>query len=730
MLRRIRGAPAILTEAALIAVGILIALVEAQRLVDRQRVIVACPVLKAAAGGKGRVAGDRAHQDVLAVERIVIAEELDLLDVAADHVADGKRIRVLIDADIDVALTLRFADIRELQVIGDIELGILTLLEEILVVVALVKDILDAEQAVRKRRVSVISGIVAAAGITHCFDELQDLGIHDGAGVRQTAETEARVVIDGSRVGFFCAVEGRILCVDPVDQIAAGLDVLPVGFSGGVRDIPVNIVEFAGRVVGQLTAADTHQRERDIFRHSSGRVFAAQHIDESGVDREEDDRHPDRLEGVDIFALLALKMSGIRKQEQHKIDGEHSGKHIFLDVPHIFHRHGRHGEQHEREDEGIAEGQPVRHLSAVPEHIDRAAVHADDQRCHHHAEAEFLSQRDAAVHEEQRQAEERQHTAVDLRHTLHIDGVVAVDAELREELKRLELCLEGIIRLCEVEFAELQRVVDRQDHERRQTYDRDGRDDHAEKDLQNLFDIHLHLVRDKEGIEGEVDRREDAEHEADVEVCHTHQRERTDVIELSAVIDKILDAERDQRQENKTVQPHRVDRLDDAVGAHAEHRAEEHGGQRRDVPRLAQIVAEGQRGRAQLREDHNEQRTENHGTRQQNDQKRERAGQIITDDALIAAGEVSGPVVKDTAVSVEGVADRFKVVDILSVQVEAENGIISERIQAEDRVRDIDQYDRQEECREVRPVAGKPSLCTAALCRECARRRCRDTCCR
>ena len=265
---RIAGIPAVFAETHLIAVIILIALVIAHRFGDVQTVIILVPLIEAAACGKGRLTGDRAEQDVLAVERIVIPKGVDTLDILADHVADAQCIRILVNADVEIGLGLRFC-----MLILDLDVccadfGVLALLEDILVFVALVKDILDAEDTVCKRRIAVISREVGAGRITHCLDIGQDLRIHDRAGMRDAAELEACVIVDRSDIGLFGTVEARIGFIQAVYHISAGLDVFAVGFSCGIGNFLVDILEFAASVIHKLDTGDRQQADHNCRRQS------------------------------------------------------------------------------------------------------------------------------------------------------------------------------------------------------------------------------------------------------------------------------------------------------------------------------------------------------------------------------------------------------------------------------------------------------------------------------
>ena len=174
----------------------------------------------------------------------------------------------------------------------------------------------------------------------------------------------------------------------------------------------------------------------------------------------------------------------------------------------IAQSHCGHAQHNEGEDERIAEGQPVRHLSAVPEHIDRTDQHAEEHYDTEECIADLLLRRNTLVEEEQRHTECCHDTAVNLRLTLNIDRAVLVDTgELCNEIQHVELRLEGPVRLCEIEFTECQRIVDRQDHEHCTAHCNGSRERHADDDVDNVLAvllIELDLVRAEEEIEGNV----------------------------------------------------------------------------------------------------------------------------------------------------------------------------------------------------------------------------------
>ena len=491
-------------------------------------------------------------------------------------------------------------------------------------------------------------------------------------------------------------------------------------------------------IEGQLAAHS--RKDADCSRHDLllRSVLLGKHIHKTCINCKENDRQTDRPEDclgglvgipeiveinlallVDehaVMLVIELSRTELDKvghdHQEDEVNAECAEDFLLLEARHIAERHARHRKHDEGEDEGIAEGQPVRHLSAVPHHVDRADHHAEHHHKRHDAVAEALTVRNAAVQEEERQKKRCQHTAVDLRLTEHIHRAVLVDAgKLRNELDRIELRFEGIVRvLGEIKLTERQCIVDRQDHECCKADRSSSRNAHSAACDQQGLCLKLHLLRNEAGVDHEIDRGEDAAHEADIEVCDADICQRNDEVQLSAVIDKILDAERDQRQCDQTVKPHRVDRLDDTVCAHAEHRAENHRGECLHMACLAQEVGHRDGCRAELAEDHNKQGREDPLARQEYDNQSEGAGKIIADDTLIAAGKVPRPVIQNAAVSVEGIADRLKVIHILTVQVEAEHGVISVRRKPEEGIRDIEQDDRNEEGGKIRPVPVKPCL--------------------
>ena len=382
-----------------------------------------------------------------------------------------------------------------------------------------------------------------------------------------------------------------------------------------------------------------------------------------------------------------------------------------LDAVEMLEGDRRHGEQDEGDDEGIAEGEPVRHLTAMPPHIHRLDVHAEEHHAEQEAVAELLADRDLAVEEEDRQEHDREDAAVDLRGALDIDGVVLGDQELCEHGDRLELHGEAVIRVGEVELTELERVVHRQDHPRGEHHGHDRGDAEVDADIDVFLDLAAALLAAEEQVIEEIERGEDADHVADVEVRDEHERDRDDVAELAAVVDQMLHAQRDQRQEHQTVEPHGVYRLDDHVGAHREEHAEHRGLHGGEALGMLEVDAHGHARGADLAEDHDEQARQDHLARQEHHDQREGAGQIIADDAHESAGEVAPPVVEDALVEApEGVAQGFKVVDILRIEVQRQHRMLTEGVEPEDGVGDVHQHHRDEEGDDVVPILGDPLL--------------------
>ena len=705
--------PAGFTESSLFAVCVLIALIQTRvrqthlhHLIGERhsnRRIILVPVIKAAACGEGRVAGNGGKQNILTVERIVVSECIDAENILTDHIADVQRIRIFEHVNDHIRFRLCHCMILIDPFIRRADVGIDALFQHVLVCIALVKDILDAEHAVCKRRIALISGEIRAGRIAHGFNEGQDLCVHDGAGMRDAAQTEARVIVDGTDVGLFCSVKAVVIIGQLGNHVTAALDIFAVGFSGGIADFRMNIFKFTLCIVGQLCADDRQHTDRNRQIQSLGKILLAHQHDEDAVNRQQRDRDPDRLVGIEIHDALHVQiLLLVNEHQKNEHDREAAAEIRFLNAGCIAQRHGSHAQHDEREDEGIAEREPVRHLSAVPDHVDRSCDHADEHEDGQECITDLFVPRNALVQEEQRCAEEREHAAVDLRLAFDVDGVILIDTELRDEFQRRELPLHRPVRLGEIELAECQRIVDRQDHERG-TCDCNGRGQrHAAEHDRNFLAVlrcQKCLVRTEADIEEEIDRGEDAAHKADIEVCDAHHRERNDEIQLSAVIHKVLDAEHDQRQENQTVQPHRVDRLDNAVSTHAEHRAEHEAELRLDMLCFSDIIAECHGCHAQLAEYHDQQGAEQHGARQQNHDQRKGTGQIIADDTLIAAGQIARPVIQNAAVPVKRITDRFKIVDILAVQVKTQHGVLPERIHSEECICNVDQRNRQRKSR-------------------------------
>ena len=527
-------------------------------------------------------------------------------------------------------------------------------------------------------------------------------------------QPERQVIVHRPVVGLVCPVEGFVVVVEPVGDLPAALDVGNIGAALGVCHFLVGGFHGIQGIVSQLAADQQHYEDG---QHLFAVLFL---LDEQqdGVSPKQTHGYPDGALGIQIikFPMLVLLVQHQHQEhEPHKEAAVNGGGLGFLQ---LLERHGSHGEDHEGENEGVPEGQPVGHLSAVPHHIHGTDVHAGEQcRCQQ-AHADLLAQGDLAVQEEQGQQQGGDQTAVDLRHTLDVDGIVLCHrGDLGKEVNGGKLELEGVIRVGgKIEFTKRQCVVYRQNQYRRHHQSHHRAQEHPQDAVAvclQILALHaemLELVGADKQVVGEVQGGEDADHEADVEVCKAHQRQWDDVVDLSAVVDQILHAQADQGQEHQTVQPHGVDQLGDGIRHHGVHHGEQQGVQRLQLPGFLQEVAEGDRCGAQLAKLHDEQTAQDHGAGQENDNQSKGTCQIVADDTEELTGQVPGPVVENTAVPPERIPDGFKVVHILSVQIQAQNRFRAKGIHAEQGICQIGQCHGNEERQDVDIIPGAPAL--------------------
>ena len=122
-----------------------------------------------------------------------------------------------------------------------------------------------------------------------------------------------------------------------------------------------------------------------------------------------------------------------------------------------------------------------------------------------------------------------------------------------------------------------------------------------------------------------------------------------------------------------------------------------------------QEIVECHAGSAHLAKLHDKQAAQHELLRQKHHDQSKRAGKIIADNAHKFTGKVSGPVVENAAVAPERITKCFKIVDVLSVQVEAKHGFFAKGVESEDGIRQIGQRSRNGKGDEIDPVSDDPS---------------------
>jgi len=195
-------------------------------------------------------------------------------------------------------------------------------------------------------------------------------------------------------------------------------------------------------------------------------------------------------------------------------------------------------------------------------------------------------------------------------------------------------------------------------------------------------------------------------------MCHKHKCQRNRIVDFSTVIYQHFQPCNNQRQEYQTIQPHRVNQLNDSVCHHAIQRGEQQRMQTADFSAFLQKITKCNRSCTQLTKLHNQQAGKHPFFRQQHHDQGKWTGKIIADNTHKVAGKVPRPVVEDTAISPKGVSQRFKIIDILPVQVETENRFFAEWGNPKECIGKIGQCNRNKKCNQIKLVANHPALQT------------------
>ena len=142
-----------------------------------QRCVILVPALELSVFVKCGLSAHGAHEDVLAIERIVVAQMIDLLHILVYHVADRQSIGIFISGNGLCSTIFVGIVVCPACFICRIQTAVL------ITAFPAIQHILDTQQRVRNFGVAVIAGIVAVHAVTQGFNEIDGTGIHDRTGV-------------------------------------------------------------------------------------------------------------------------------------------------------------------------------------------------------------------------------------------------------------------------------------------------------------------------------------------------------------------------------------------------------------------------------------------------------------------------------------------------------------------------------------------------------------------
>ena len=198
------------------------------------------------------------------------------------------------------------------------------------------------------------------------------------------------------------------------------------------------------------------------------------------------------------------------------------------------------------------------------------------------AGADSLSRRESGVAEIKRNQKENKRAAVNERQSLRFYGIVGTGEELGKEFNGGKAEVEGIVRHRKAGFPEGKRVGGREKNDGGATDGNNAVQPGAQKRTQEVIafseGIVVPLFRVGKEVKKEVDGHKYTGHEPDIEVGQERERKRNRKEEKAPVFDEGFQAEGDQREQDKIVDPHGIVLHDDGKSREGVHHREEERG--------------------------------------------------------------------------------------------------------------------------------------------------------
>ena len=121
------------------------------------------------------ISGKSAEENILAVERIIVAKIENSGNFLVSHIAYRKSVRILIYFKVRMYIVV-------IRIILSKDLVIISVKDSVVACLTIVvNNVLDSEEGISKIGISVISCNIASHGISHCFKEIDSPCIHNGA---------------------------------------------------------------------------------------------------------------------------------------------------------------------------------------------------------------------------------------------------------------------------------------------------------------------------------------------------------------------------------------------------------------------------------------------------------------------------------------------------------------------------------------------------------------------
>ena len=216
--------------------------------------------------------------------------------------------------------------------------------------------------------------------------------------------SQGDVVVDAAVERLFHAVEIRILLVYLLGDLAGARDIPAVALPGREHDVVMHLVERLRGVEESLSAYA--QSQNNAYGHAAYLLSVDPGENEHHCKADERDTHRQHL----LVMLAVVRKVGVEQHSER--DKERSSESPALDLLDFIESLRAENYQQKADHERVAVGQPVRHLSAVPHHVHRADIHAQDHHADEHRRSDTLPRSEAAAGEIQYRADQGERTRV------------------------------------------------------------------------------------------------------------------------------------------------------------------------------------------------------------------------------------------------------------------------------------------------------------------------------